>query len=90
MVRQLVVVGGRDRCSEAEPKGDVERRSVRMQTRVAINQMRILVAWNPSAAGLKVEDTLVVTESGFDFVTGSSEWPSLKIAGRSRPDIAIR
>jgi len=34
LVRQLVVVGERERCSEAEPKGDVERRSVRMQTRV--------------------------------------------------------
>lgn len=48
------------------------------------------IAWNPSAAGLKVEDTLVVTESGFEFVTGFSEWPSVKIAGRSRPDIATR
>ena len=55
-----------------------------------IIEVRNAIAWNPSAAGLKVEDTLVVTESGFDFVTGSSEWPSLKIAGRSRPDIAIR
>jgi len=53
-------------------------------------EVRNAIAWNPSAAGLKVEDTLVVTESGFDFVTGSSEWPCLKIAGRSRPDIAIR
>ncbi|MFM9098805.1 MAG: M24 family metallopeptidase [Actinomycetota bacterium] len=53
-------------------------------------EVRNAIAWNPSAAGLKVEDTLVVTESGFDIVTGSSEWPSLKIAGRSRPDIAIR
>ena len=53
-------------------------------------EIRNAIAWNPSAAGLKVEDTLVVTESGFEFMTGSSEWPSLKIAGRSRPDIAIR
>lgn len=53
-------------------------------------EVRNAIAWNPSAAGLKVEDTLVVTEGGFAFVTGSSEWPSLKIAGRSRPDIAIR
>lgn len=52
MVRQLIVVGERERCSEAEPKGDVERRSVRMQTRVAINQMRILVAVNPRFPGL--------------------------------------
>ena len=55
-----------------------------------IIEVRNAIAWNPSAAGLKVEDTLVVTESGFEFVTGSSEWPSLEIAGRRRPDIAIR
>ena len=53
-------------------------------------EVRNAIAWNPSAAGLKVEDTLVVTESGFEFVTGSSEWPSLEIAGRRRPNIAIR
>ncbi|MFM8966115.1 MAG: M24 family metallopeptidase, partial [Actinomycetota bacterium] len=29
-------------------------------------EVRNAIAWNPSAAGLKVEDTLVVTESGFD------------------------
>ena len=52
MVRHSAVVGERERCSEAEPKGDVERRSVRMQTRVAINQMRILVAVNPRFPGL--------------------------------------
>jgi len=55
-----------------------------------IIEVRNAIAWNPSAAGLKVEDTLVVTEGGFEFVTGSSEWPSLEIAGRRRPDIAIR
>ena len=53
-------------------------------------EVRNAIAWNPSAAGLKVEDTLVVTEGGFEFVTGASDWPSLEIAGRSRPDIAIR
>ena len=53
-------------------------------------EVRNAIAWNPSAAGLKVEDTLVVTEGGFEFVTGASEWPNLEIAGRRRPDIAIR
>jgi len=51
VVRHSAVVGERERCSEAEPKGDVERRSVRMQTRVAINQIRILVAVNPRFPG---------------------------------------
>ncbi|MFM1789141.1 MAG: hypothetical protein RLZZ12_490 [Actinomycetota bacterium] len=53
-------------------------------------QVRNAIAWNPSAAGLKVEDTLVITENGFEFLTGGSEWPSLKVAGRERPNIAIR
>ena len=50
--------------------------------------VRNAIAWNPSGAGLKVEDTLVTTESGFEFVTGGSSWPSLEIAGRRRPDLA--
>ena len=48
------------------------------------------IAWNPSASGLKVEDTLITSKSGFDFVTVSATWPSLTISGRTRPDIAIR
>jgi hypothetical protein len=51
LVRQMGLVGERNRCSEAEPEGEVERRLVRMQTRVAINQMRILVAVNPRFPG---------------------------------------
>jgi hypothetical protein len=43
-IRVVRVVGERDQCSEAKSKEEVERWSVRMQTRVAINQMRILVA----------------------------------------------
>ena len=50
-VRREGLVGERDRCSEAKPEGEVERRSVRMQTRVAINQVRILVAVNPRFPG---------------------------------------
>ena len=50
-IRSLELVGERNRCSEAKPEGEVERRLVRMQTRVAINQMRILVAVNPRFPG---------------------------------------
>jgi hypothetical protein len=39
---------------------------------------------------LKVEDTLVTNEGGFDFVTGSGDWPGIEIAGRRRPGIASR
>jgi hypothetical protein len=45
-IRPLGVVGERCDRIEAERKRTVERSQVRMQTRVAINQMRILVAVN--------------------------------------------
>lgn len=52
--------------------------------------LRNAIAWNPSAMGLKVEDTLVTSNEGFDFVTGGGDWPTLEVAGRRRPGIAIR
>ena len=52
--------------------------------------LRNAIAWNPSALGLKVEDTLVTKEGGFDFVTGSETWPALEVQGRRRPGIASR
>lgn len=48
------------------------------------------IAWNPSARGLKVEDTVLATSNGIEFITGSEEWPSIEIAGRRRPQIALR
>ncbi len=44
-------VGERCRPGEAVPEGMVEGRRVRMQTRVAINRMRIPVAVNPRFPG---------------------------------------
>ena len=48
------------------------------------------IAWNPSAEGLKVEDTVVTTASGFEVITHDPKWPSIEIAGRARPAIAQR
>ena len=48
------------------------------------------IAWNPSAEGLKVEDTVITTSSGLEIITIDSEWPSIEIAGRARPAIAQR
>ena len=50
-VRRAGSVEERSLFVEAEPKGEVEDRLVRMQTRVAINQVRILVAVNPRFPG---------------------------------------
>jgi Xaa-Pro aminopeptidase len=48
------------------------------------------IAWNPSAEGLKVEDTAITVPTGLEVITHDSKWPSIEIAGRSRPGIAIR
>ena len=51
---------------------------------------RNAIAWNPSGKGLKVEDTLVTTESGFEFISGGGDWPTIEVSGRNRPAIAPR
>jgi antitoxin VapB len=51
--------------------------------------LRNAITWNPSAMGLKVEDTLVTNNEGFEFVTRSPDWPAIEVAGRGRPGIAI-
>jgi antitoxin VapB len=48
------------------------------------------IAWNPSAEGLKVEDTVITTESGLKILTVDAEWPMVEVAGRNRPAIAQR
>jgi antitoxin VapB len=48
------------------------------------------IAWNPSAEGLKVEDTIITTPAGIEIITHDQNWPSIEIAGRSRPAIAVQ
>ena len=48
------------------------------------------IAWNPSAEGLKVEDTIVTTPSGLEILSVDPNWPTLEISGRARPAIAVR
>jgi antitoxin VapB len=48
------------------------------------------IAWNPTAMGWKVEDTLITTDSGFEILTVDATWPSLAINGRQRPALLIR
>jgi antitoxin VapB len=50
----------------------------------------MVLAWNPSAAGLKVEDTAVVASGGLELLVHDPAWPSLDVGGRARPDVLIR
>ena len=37
-------------------------------------------AWNPSVAGTKSEDTILVTGSGPEVLTATADWPDLPVA----------
>jgi hypothetical protein len=38
-------------------------------------------AWNPTIQGAKSEDTVLVTENGFEVLTATGEWPTAYFAG---------
>ncbi len=42
-------------------------------------------AWNPSAPGAKVEDTVLVTDAGVEVLTLDPRWPATSHAGLPRP-----
>lgn len=48
-----------------------------------------VVAWNPSAAGWKVEDTTLVLDSGPQPLVHDDTWPTVVVDGRSRPDVLV-
>ncbi|MFQ6171568.1 M24 family metallopeptidase [Oryzobacter sp. R7] len=49
-----------------------------------------VVAWNPSAAGWKVEDTCLVLPDGPQPLVDDGTWPTLTVGGRRRPDVLVR
>jgi Xaa-Pro aminopeptidase len=47
-------------------------------------------AWNPSIAGTKSEDTILVTEAGAEVLTVTPDLPHIEVEGLFRPDILVR
>ncbi len=48
-------------------------------------QERHAFAWNPSAPGCKIEDTVVAGSAGIEVLTVEPAWPTATTAGRERP-----
>ncbi|MFL5814982.1 MAG: M24 family metallopeptidase [Bdellovibrionia bacterium] len=48
------------------------------------------IAWNPSLVGAKIEDTFLSTDQGLELLTLDSNWPTIEVDGRKRPDIWVR
>jgi len=49
-----------------------------------------VLAWNPSAAGWKVEDTTLVEATGPETLLHDDAWPTVKVGDRLRPDVLVR
>ncbi len=47
----------------------------------------MVLAWNPSLSGAKVEDTFLLTEGGLLNLTEDPFWPMVEVEGRKRPDL---
>lgn len=47
----------------------------------------MVLGWNPSGAGFKVEDTVLVTDRGPEILTTDDSWPALQAGRRRRPAI---
>lgn len=50
-------------------------------------ESKSVIAWNPTADGLKVEDTVLVTTSGPELLVHDALWPMMNVRGRLRPAI---
>lgn len=50
----------------------------------------MVVAWNPSGDGSKVEDTALVTPTGVRPLVHDPDWPAVEVGGRLRPDLLVR
>ena len=53
-------------------------------------QARHAFAWNPTAPGAKVEDTVLVGGPGVEVLTVDPRWPTIEVAGRPRPIELVR
>ncbi|HEY3559445.1 MAG TPA: M24 family metallopeptidase [Kribbella sp.] len=56
----------------------------------AVIEAGSVLAWNPSAAGWKVEDTAVIGADGPAVLVHDSAWPTVDVGGRSRPGVLVR
>lgn len=48
------------------------------------------IAWNPTGAGWKAEDTILATKSGINILTNDPDWPTFQVNGRTRPFLLQR
>lgn len=70
--------------------GYLSRETVATPTTIETLDVNMAVAWNPSLAGAKLEDTFVIRENGLENLTEIQGWPSVKVDGLPRPSYFIK
>ncbi|GAA4487639.1 hypothetical protein [Microbacterium panaciterrae] len=48
---------------------------------------RAFVAWNPSAPGAKIEDTVTIAHGTVTTLTVDERWPTVHVRGLDRPTV---
>lgn len=69
------------------PTGFMPRDWPATQTSSRLIQVNQPIAWNPTAEGWKVEDTLLTHASGISLLSHDATWPTRRVRGRTRPDL---
>lgn len=72
------------------PTGYAAREWFGTPTADAVIEPAQAFAWNPSARGIKVEDTVLASDTGVEILTVDPRWPTQQVAGRERPDLLVR
>lgn len=79
------------RHHQGGPTGYLARDEVATSASTALVAERQVFAWNPSAPGVKVEDTCLVGSAGVEeILTLDARWPVVEVGGRARPAILER
>lgn len=65
--------------------GYLAREIVANPTTIDTLAENMAIAWNPSLAGAKIEDTFVIHEDRLENLTFDSTWPSVEVEERLRP-----
>ena len=75
------------RHHQGGPTGFMPRDWPATQSSARLIQINQPIAWNPTAEGWKVEDTLITNASGISLLSNDATWPSREVRGRNRPDL---
>lgn len=79
-----------DRHHQGGPTGYLSREEIALPHADSTLERGMAVAWNPSLAGAKMEDTVLISDDGLEILTVDPLWPTFLAEDRRRPDYWVR